>query len=239
MSEWTDLGEKLKATRDKRGLSLDDISHQSRIPMGTLEALENNDYSRFSSPTYAKSFLGQYADFLNIDAHDWLDCFETGNVLTHSENMDYLVKDDPEPKNQTKPRSPRPPRRKKQQESSGRFGQTVFIFLITGGLIAGAVWGFLKLEEQIIASDPEALEAKETSDLAVASNLETTPSDSPSPTIPTVTGTPGNPLSAALVPPNPGEITPPGIEEPLLEEPLLEEPEDTTPPPRAILVDED
>ena len=70
MSEWTDIGEQLKVTREKRKMSLEDISHEMRIPVATLRALEENDYSGFPSPSYAKRFLGQYAEFLNIDADD-------------------------------------------------------------------------------------------------------------------------------------------------------------------------
>ena len=108
MSEWTDIGEKLKGTREKRDLSLGDVSHEMRIPIGTLRALEENDYSGFPTPTYAKSFLSQYSDYLQIDADDWLDCFEIGNVLVHSENLDYLVPDNPEPRQAVHSRPAKP-----------------------------------------------------------------------------------------------------------------------------------
>ena len=38
--------------------------------------LEAEDFSAFTSPVYARSFLAQYSDFLNVDAQPWLDALE-------------------------------------------------------------------------------------------------------------------------------------------------------------------
>ncbi|MDA7518783.1 helix-turn-helix domain-containing protein [bacterium] len=241
MSEWTDIGEQLKVTREKRKMSLEDISHEMRIPVATLRALEENDYSGFPSPSYAKRFLGQYAEFLNIDADDWLDCFETGNVLSHSENLDYLVPDNPEPRRPARPakaRSAQPNRKKETKESSGNFGQTVLIFLITGGLITGAVWGFLQIEKKITADDPIA-EQEESSPSSLPENPA---SETPTPAtveetpivLPPVAVIPGTPPGTPPFALTPGQVGPSGIEEP-----VFVQPEDNKPPPRAILVEED
>lgn len=42
-------------------------------------ALESEDFSAFASPVYAKSFLSQYSEFLNVDAQPWLDALEPGS----------------------------------------------------------------------------------------------------------------------------------------------------------------
>ena len=226
MSEWTDIGEQLKETREKKELSLADVSHQIRVPASTLEALEENDYSGFPSPTYAKSFLAQYSEFLDIDADDWLDCFETGNVLTHSENLDYLVQDEPEaPRAAPRQRSSRPPKR--ESMASGRnFTQPLLIFLVTAGFIAAGVWGFMKLEDQIAETDPELVEEKKEPSKPLLPEKTVDPEppiDSPiavrvTPNIDPITG---NPIAAT-----PEEAIPVPAEE-------------VKPPPRAIIVNED
>ncbi len=226
MSEWTDIGEQLKLTREKKKISLAGISHEMRIPVATLRALEENDYSGFPSPSYAKSFLGQYSEFLNIDADEWLDCFETGNVLTHSENLDYLVQDEPQPSRPTKARSGPKPRKKEVRESSGKHRQTAVICLVTGGLIAGAIWGFLQIEKKITSSD-----------LPVASQEESTNPQAPqpensSPTTPTTVEE--TPIILPPVAVISGDPAASGVEDPILVEPV-----ESKPPPRAILVEED
>ncbi|MEO8616717.1 MAG: helix-turn-helix domain-containing protein [Luteolibacter sp.] len=62
--------------REKAGLSVDDVVFQTRLPQSAIEALEAEDFSRFASPVYAKSFLAQYSGFLNVDAAQWLDALK-------------------------------------------------------------------------------------------------------------------------------------------------------------------
>ena len=239
MSEWTDIGEKLKGTREKRDLSLGDVSHEMRIPIGTLRALEENDYSGFPTPTYAKSFLSQYSDYLQIDADDWLDCFEIGNVLVHSENLDYLVPDNPEPRQAVHSRPAKPKkfsRPGKIEESSKNSGQTALIFLITGGLIAGAVWGFIQIERKITSEDPPVA----TEEPASFGLTPTPPPDQPktieeAPAIlPPMSIIPVIPLGLPSVQLNPRVLSESEITEPIFVRPTTDKP-----PPRAILVEED
>jgi cytoskeletal protein RodZ len=234
MSEWTDIGKKLKESRERRDLSLADISHEMRIPIGTLRALEENDYSGFPGPTYAKSFLSQYSDYLKIDAHDWLDCFETGNVLMHSDNFDYLVPDDLEPRKPIRSRSAKAKkssRSGKIKESSENSGQTALIFLITGGLIAGAIWGFIQIERKITAEAlPVAGQKPASSGLPPVA-----PPDQPK----TIEETPVILPPVAIIPVTPVQLTPGILTENGIAEPVLVRPTNDKPPPRAILVEED
>lgn len=75
MEQEQDIGLLLQKQRQAQGFNLKDVAHKTRIPLSILAALEKNDYTVFSSMTYAKSFLSQYADFLTIDAYDWLSQF--------------------------------------------------------------------------------------------------------------------------------------------------------------------
>jgi cytoskeletal protein RodZ len=75
------IGWQLRTAREAAGLEIDDIVFRTRIPRSVVEALEAEDFSVFTSPVYAKSFLAQYSDFLNVDAHPWLDALEPGSFM--------------------------------------------------------------------------------------------------------------------------------------------------------------
>ena len=73
------IGIKLRLARESAGLSLDDVVFRTQLPKSILGALEAEDFSVFASPVYAKSFLSQYSEFLNVDARAWLDALEPGS----------------------------------------------------------------------------------------------------------------------------------------------------------------
>jgi cytoskeletal protein RodZ len=75
------IGERLRQAREKADLTVDDVVFKTRIPKSVVEALEAADFSVFSSPTYAKSFLSQYSGFLNVEAGRWLDALRPANFL--------------------------------------------------------------------------------------------------------------------------------------------------------------
>ena len=75
------IGARLRAARQAAGLSVEDVSFRTQLPRSVLLALEGEDFSTFASPVYAKSFLMQYSDFLNVDAHPWLDAIEPGSFV--------------------------------------------------------------------------------------------------------------------------------------------------------------
>ncbi len=69
----TTLGQRLRAAREKRGLSLEDAAHFTRIPAVRLRNLETDNYASFGSMTYARSFLKLYSRYLSVDASEILD----------------------------------------------------------------------------------------------------------------------------------------------------------------------
>lgn len=76
------IGERLTKAREKAGLTVDDVMFKTRIPRSVIHALEAGDFSVFSSPTYAKSFLSQYSSFVNVDAELWLDALEPAGFVS-------------------------------------------------------------------------------------------------------------------------------------------------------------
>ena len=69
------IGEQLRNERERKGLSIEDIAHSTRIHADTVLNLEADDYSSFASTTYAKSFLKKYAAHLEVDASEALEQF--------------------------------------------------------------------------------------------------------------------------------------------------------------------
>lgn len=73
------IGPKLKVAREAKGLDLAEAAKHSQVPRASIEALEKEDFSYFDSPVYAKSFLLQYSEFLDVDAQTWLEALEPGS----------------------------------------------------------------------------------------------------------------------------------------------------------------
>lgn len=69
----TSLGQRLRAARETRGLTLEDAAHFTRIPAERLRHLEADNYAAFGSMTYARSFLKLYSRYLRVDASEILD----------------------------------------------------------------------------------------------------------------------------------------------------------------------
>ncbi len=62
------VGQKLKETREARGLTLSQVAFQTHIREHYLDALEKNQFSKLPSIVQGKGFLRNYASFLNLDA---------------------------------------------------------------------------------------------------------------------------------------------------------------------------
>ena len=61
------VGEQFQTARAARGLSVSDVSLQTKIQPWVLEAIESNRLLDLMSPIYVKGFLVTYAKFLRLD----------------------------------------------------------------------------------------------------------------------------------------------------------------------------
>ncbi|MBV6396066.1 MAG: hypothetical protein HFACDABA_01654 [Anaerolineales bacterium] len=61
------IGNKLKAARESRRLTLDQAADSTRVRAVYLQALENNDHSVMLSAAQGRGFLRIYADFLGLN----------------------------------------------------------------------------------------------------------------------------------------------------------------------------
>ncbi len=62
------IGEKLRAARQNKGLSLEDVQKKTKIHTGTIEALENGRLEDTLGGAYVRAFLKSYAAYLGMDA---------------------------------------------------------------------------------------------------------------------------------------------------------------------------
>lgn len=60
-------GERLRAAREEKGVSLEEIASETRIPLRHLENLETGDWDRLPAPTYTIGFAKSYAGAVGLD----------------------------------------------------------------------------------------------------------------------------------------------------------------------------
>ena len=69
------LGERFRAAREARGLSLSDVAEQIRIRSVYLAAIEDENWNAIGAPVYVRGFLRTYARFLGIDPEEAVAAF--------------------------------------------------------------------------------------------------------------------------------------------------------------------
>lgn len=82
-------GEKLKAARQGRGLTPEDVARATKMRVRQVLDLENEDYSNFANLTYAKGFLKLYAEYLDVDLEESLSQFQPSRTVT-ADDYQYL-----------------------------------------------------------------------------------------------------------------------------------------------------
>lgn len=144
------IGPKLREARDKAGLDLSEAAKKAQVPKAAAEALEAEDFSYFDSPVYAKSFLLQYSEFLEVDAHTWLDALEPGSFIASG-----ALLNGPEPST----------RRSEPAQSQARGGgmAVIVLLLVTAAIIYGVIKGFEFFESRHGDQTPPVEEYNEDS----------------------------------------------------------------------------
>ena len=83
------IGQQLKQARNERGLSIEDVAFQTRIPAARVRDMEGDDLSHFANLTYARGFLKLYGEFLELDLSDYLGQFRT-EEFAHASGHEYV-----------------------------------------------------------------------------------------------------------------------------------------------------
>ncbi|MFY9884277.1 MAG: helix-turn-helix domain-containing protein, partial [Candidatus Cybelea sp.] len=69
------LGERFRAAREARGLSLSDVAEKLRIRALYLAAIEDERWNAIGAAVYIRGFLRTYARFLGIDPEEAVAAF--------------------------------------------------------------------------------------------------------------------------------------------------------------------
>lgn len=75
MSERDSFGPRLRRERERRGVSLDAIASRTKVSVELWKGLESNDFSRWPTGLYARSFVRGYARAVGLDADEIVDDF--------------------------------------------------------------------------------------------------------------------------------------------------------------------
>jgi cytoskeleton protein RodZ len=66
-AELPTVGERLRAAREEKGVSLEDVAAQTRIPLRHLASIENAEWDSLPAPTYTVGFAKSYASAVGLD----------------------------------------------------------------------------------------------------------------------------------------------------------------------------
>lgn len=79
------LGDRLRVAREETGLTLSEVSFQTKIRENYLQALEDDQLDKFPSRTQGKGYLRIYADFLGLDEKPLFQAWEHPELLMPDE----------------------------------------------------------------------------------------------------------------------------------------------------------
>jgi len=89
------VGEKLKSTRNEKGLSLDQISRETNISIRYLEALETENFSIFPGEPYVIGFLKNYGSYLDLDVQKVISLYKALRIQEQPVPVEQLLKNPP------------------------------------------------------------------------------------------------------------------------------------------------
>ena len=75
MSERDTFGPRLRAERERRGISSETIASVTKVGGDLWEGLDRNDFSRWPSGIFARAFVRYYARAIALDADEVVDEF--------------------------------------------------------------------------------------------------------------------------------------------------------------------
>ncbi len=148
------VGERLRAERTKREMSLKDAARELHLDHWLLEALERDDYDALGAPVFAKGHLRKYAALLDLPGDEIMIAYYQAERVADAPPIvsESLIR----------ARSERP----------GRWLRVAGIAVLVALGAAGAVWWF-------VSDEPDPLRAvgEDVTPAPVAEPTETAPAD--------------------------------------------------------------
>jgi cytoskeleton protein RodZ len=88
-------GEKLKTARNEKGLSIDQVSHDTNITVRYIEALEEENYGVFPGEPYIIGFIKNYSAYLELDVQKILSLYKALRIQEQPVPVEQLLKHPP------------------------------------------------------------------------------------------------------------------------------------------------
>lgn len=166
------IGDILRSARQTAGLEVEDVVFRTGLPRSVVLALEAEDFSSFASPVYARSFLSQYSEFLNVDAHGWLEALEPGS-FSAAGMLHPLVE---APSEEAPAKSPSP-------GSGGAWLSLLGLSALSVGIVVASIKGYAFFEARFGGEPPKpaAVPIAPPQPAAAAAPAEKLPVPSPPP----------------------------------------------------------
>jgi cytoskeletal protein RodZ len=85
------IGEQLRATRERKGLTLDRVADETNIAKRYLIGLETEDFSVFPGDPYVIGFIRNYADYLGLPSDDLVNAFKNIKIQEQPVPIQELI----------------------------------------------------------------------------------------------------------------------------------------------------
>ncbi|MCL2192887.1 MAG: helix-turn-helix domain-containing protein [Treponema sp.] len=86
------LGEKLWTTREGKGISLDQAGLDTKLAIRYLEALEDENFSKFPGEAYITGFIRNYGDYLDLNVDELLSLYRAIKIQEQPIPVEELLR---------------------------------------------------------------------------------------------------------------------------------------------------
>ncbi|GMO45500.1 MAG: helix-turn-helix domain-containing protein [Termitinemataceae bacterium] len=86
------IGDRLKADRESKGLTIEDVARDTNIAKKYIGALENEDFSVFPAEAYLLGFLKNYGDFLGLDVNELQSLYKVLKIQEQPVPVEQLLR---------------------------------------------------------------------------------------------------------------------------------------------------
>src|SRR4029078_13032011 len=85
-----EIGDQLRETRMRQRIDITEVEAATKIRAKYLRALENEEWDLLPGPTFVKTFLRTYADYLGLDARNLVEEYRVRYERTSQHDLTSL-----------------------------------------------------------------------------------------------------------------------------------------------------